>query len=171
MDVIEKAVNDLLGPSASWTKWPGGWPGEIGTALIDSVYSARARYTTKHGKGIKPLVVGWRNRTLAKDSITGLLGEIDDAGGPEAWMARMNDQLSPRRTPNARGGPTKAAAVREAAENLKCVGIEKADDLHDRQDEARRAISKVQGVGYATTSYFMMLLGFFFIRRIVTIEV
>ena len=160
VNAVEAAVVANLGPREQWTEWSGGWPNEISTALIDAIYSARAPYTTKHGKGIKPLVVSWQSSTTARDSIDGLITEIQDAGGPERWMARMTDHLSPRRRENAPGGPTKAAAVLEAARNLSEAWIERASDVSSGIMAAERALTAVSGVADATTTYFFMLLGF-----------
>ena len=157
---IQSAVVRQLGDTSTWTKWPGGWPNQLSTALIDAVFSARARYTTKHGRGILPLVRDWQASTTAHDSITGLLSEIDDAGGPESWAAqRMNLQHAPGRKADAPHGATKAAAVREAAEQLKYCDIDNASDFLGRHQEAKKQLRKVPGIGDATTAYVGMLLG------------
>ena len=43
-----------------WKRWPGGWPGDIESALVDAVFSARAIYKTKDGRGIYARVVDWQ---------------------------------------------------------------------------------------------------------------
>jgi hypothetical protein len=160
MSDFANAVSQQIGPKSDWTPWPGGWRNEIATALIDAIYSANASYTTKHGKGIKPLVVAWRSTSAAPvDSLKGLIDEIDGSGGPTQWMHRMNKQHAPSRRKDAPGGTTKAAAVHEAASNLLLAGVESATDLGPRHTEAKQALVKVSGVGYATVSYFFMLLG------------
>lgn len=34
--------------------YPGGWPNHLPLALLDAVFSIRAQYTTKYGKGLAP---------------------------------------------------------------------------------------------------------------------
>ncbi len=146
---------------AVWAKWPGGWPDHIGTALVDAVYSARATYSTKHGRGVLPLVQAWR--ASAGDSslsLVALIKEIE-AEGPHPWAVRFgNEQHSPRRSADAPGGPWKSAAVLEAAMNLRELSIDSAADITDENAAAAKAaLRSVQGIGFATTNYFLMLLG------------
>jgi hypothetical protein len=47
---------------AGWARWPGGWPGDIESALVDAVFSARAVYKSNHGRGIYFKVVAWQRR-------------------------------------------------------------------------------------------------------------
>ena len=45
---VREHVKETIGEDpAQWTKWPGGWPGDIESALIDAVFSARAIYRSK----------------------------------------------------------------------------------------------------------------------------
>jgi len=60
----------------------------------------------------------------------------------------------------APGGPTKAAAVLEAAQKLVGIEVQEPADIADATvDRVKRAMRSVGGVGYATTNYFLMLLG------------
>ncbi len=50
MDVDTKRLvaaveREIIG-NDSWTEWRGGWPGQIEMCLVDSIYSANARYGT-----------------------------------------------------------------------------------------------------------------------------
>jgi len=56
-------------------------------------------------------------------------------------------------------GRTKARVVIDAAEALADAGVVHADDLLNRQDEARNAYLAVRGCGPVTWAYFRMLLG------------
>lgn len=144
-----------------WAMWPGGWPGDIETALIDAVFSARAIYLSKHGRGISRTVADWQAaRTRSASSLYALLCEIDAVGVP-AWASTFgNLQRSPRRGTEAPNGPSKAAAVREAASKLREAGINIADDIDiSTVVTAKGALRSVSGIGYATVSYFLMLLG------------
>jgi len=148
---------------ARWTKWPGGWVGEISTALIDSIYSARAVYETEHGRGIKPLVHRWRATNPEALNDLRRLAEQIRTSGPQSWARKFgNSQNSPSRPAGAPGGPTKAAAILEAAEALGNLHppINAADDITDATaPNAWNALRSAKGIGFATTNYFLMLLG------------
>ncbi len=146
-----------------WANWPGGWAGRIGTALVDAVYSARATYSTKHGRGVLPLVQAWQASQGADSSTSSLVALIKEirAEEPHPWAVRFgNEQHSPRRSADATGGPWKSAAVLEAAINLRKLSIDSAADITDENAAAvKAALRSVQGIGFATTNYFLMLLG------------
>lgn len=158
---IRSAV-DRLGPSDGWSEYPGGWPGDIEAALVDAVFSARAVYLTSRGRGIQPLVVAWRGerRRAGRPNLEALRDEIEQVG-PEAWAASFgNSQHSPGRPNGAKGGPTKAAAVLEAAIALSSIGVSTAVDITESNvADVRAALRRVPGIGFATTNYFLMLLG------------
>jgi hypothetical protein len=143
-----------------WKRWPGGWPGDIESALVDSVFSARARYKTKNGRGIYARVVAWQATRDRQDySLPGLLAEI--GSDVEGWAKRFgNRQHSPHRPARAPFGASKAATVRQAAQALCTYGV-----TTDRQITADNAegvwtvLRSVPGLGYATANYFLMLLG------------
>jgi thermostable 8-oxoguanine DNA glycosylase len=69
-------------------------------------------------------------------------------------------QWSPSRHPNSLGGPTKAAAVREAAAALVEANIVSARDINtENAEKVKTVLRGVDGIGYATSNYFLMLLG------------
>jgi hypothetical protein len=84
------------------------------------VFSARAIYETEGGRGISRNIADWRaSRTRSTFSLDALLTEIN-AVGVSGWASSFgNMQLSPGRGTNAPHGPSKAAAVREAAGKLR----------------------------------------------------
>ena len=112
------------GDPEQWIEWPGGWRGDIESALIDAVFSARAIYETEQGRGISHNIADWRAaRTRSTFSLDALLAEIE-AVGVTGWAESFgNLQLSPGRRREAPYGPSKAATVREAACKLRkgCV--------------------------------------------------
>jgi len=153
-------VTRCLGPPGEWW-WPGGWPGDIEAALVDAVFSARAVYRSKYGKGIFANVAAWRDgRGRAAWSLDELIAEIDGIG-VDAWARRFgNRQHSPTRPPAAPGGPSKAAAVREAAGALRSQGISTAADIGLASTGAvQQVLASVPGIGRGTANYFLMLLG------------
>ncbi|HLI55556.1 MAG TPA: hypothetical protein VKY26_00860 [Actinomycetota bacterium] len=150
----------IQGPE-HWVKWPGGWPGDIESALVDAVFSARAVYDSERGRGILAQVRRWqatRDRTVF--SLQALLSEIDPRE-PLVWAQRFgNQQHSPGRRVTAPGGQSKAAAVREAAAALTGIGISVAADITTTNTAAVKAeLCRIEGLGYATTNYFLVLLG------------
>lgn len=164
LDQLAKHVGDELGEQVGWEPWPGGWPDEIATALIDAVYSARAQYRTRSGKGIHSLVTAWRagRSTTERDSLRVLEAEIGrDHTAAASWSTAFGS-MSPapsrrRRRPN---DPLKAAAVREACRGLRAIGVEHAGDVTvDRHLCVLTELKAVPGIGDATSSYFLMLLG------------
>jgi hypothetical protein len=153
---IHQKVEVELGTEANaWTQWPGGWRDDIAASLIDAVYSARARYS-----GIQPLVATWTKGQSGKSSLPSLIKEID-AKGPQQWAKDFgNSQTSPGRSKTAPGGPTKAAAIREAAALLSDIGVNHAKDITpETAKDVKATLQRVQGIGYATSNYFLMLLG------------
>jgi hypothetical protein len=154
-------IAENIGSRADWASWPGGWPGDIESALIDAVFSARAVYKSKRARGVHARVLDWRKaRERTQFSVEALVAEIDHVGIP-GWAQQFgNEQVSPGRPGSAPGGSLKAAAVREAALALSEAGISVASDLTiHRVEGARRALLDVPGIGYATSNYFFMLLG------------
>lgn len=154
-------VHATIGEPGSWGKWPGGWPGDIEAALVDAVFSARAVYRSKRGRGIYANVVDWRDaRDRRSWALDALIAEID-AAGVSNWACKFgNLQVSPRRLASAPSGSLKAAAVRQAACVLREHGINEASqiDINNVKD-AKLALRSVPGIGYATSNYFLMLLG------------
>lgn len=156
-----KCVSKHLGNPASWSQWPGGWPDDIEAALVDAVFSARARYETKAGRGIHSQVVRWRqSRSRGTFTLEALAKEISTAG-PADWAAAFgNLQHSPRRRLSAPGGPLKAATVLEAANALVAIGVSRPSELTCKNlPRVKATLCSVSGVGYATANYFLMLLG------------
>lgn len=160
--LVERLRAEGLVPGgAAWTPFPNGWPDEISTALIDAVFSARARYKTASGAGIHRLVSRWREEDAApRDSLPGLAEEIR-AGGPRVWAdAFGNLQHSPRRVQRRPNAPWKSAAVLEAADALIDIGVITAGDVTDDSiGDVSRALRSVPGIGQVTADYFLMLLG------------
>jgi hypothetical protein len=103
---VQELVASALGPPNGWAKWAGGWPGDIESALVDAVFSARAVYATKNKRGILALVETWRGERLRTSyDLTALESEI--AGdGPLVWAKRFgSSQHSPSRPATAPGSP------------------------------------------------------------------
>ena len=121
MDIVMVTayITGNLRPPIEW-RWPGGWPGDIEAALVDAVFSARAVYRSRNGKGIYANVAAWRaGRRRTAWSLDELIAEIDGMG-VDVWARHFgNRQHSPARPSSAPGGPSKAATVLQAAEALR----------------------------------------------------
>lgn len=159
--LCEHVRTTIGGDPQQWTRWPGGWPDDIESALIDAVFSARAIYRTEHGRGIYRNVEDWqKKRERTAFSLDALIADID-AGGVAVWARSFgNSQVSPGRREDAPCGPSKAATVKESAGKLRGVGINVAADINsDTAATAKTALRSVSGIGFATSNYLLMLLG------------
>lgn len=129
----------------AWAAWPGGWPREIEAALLDAVFSIRARYT-----GALRVVSRWREHRggATLDDLGQLAGRADTV-----LEAVRNRQRVPG------GRHTKAEAVALAAGRLQAVGVARSADFAIDDDAQRRAYTSVAGLGEVTWTYLGMLLG------------
>ena len=155
----QEHIQATIGPPDAWPKWQGGWPGEISTALIDAVYSARATYFNWHGTGIWGQVAGWRKSPKRKRlHLEDLVAEMTP--GMNKWAVVYGfDGVSPGRPRSAAFANSKAATVREAAESLIEEGISTAGDINATNvDKVRRILRGVPGIGQETVSRFLFLL-------------
>ena len=154
-------IHATIGEREQWAQWPGGWPDDIESALVDAVFSARAVYRSGYGRGIYASVVAWQHRRKrCTYSLDALLAEIDAAGVPGWTDSFGNHQVAPRRPTTAPLGRSKAAALREAAWTLRQENINAAGHVTTvNAAMVKLALLSVPGIGYATVNYFLMLLG------------
>jgi hypothetical protein len=146
-DHLHRHVLQTIGTSPA--TWPGGWPGEIEAALLDAVFSVRARYGSRtKGTGVFGAVTRWRDRAEGPADDLRRLAAVDE---DELRGATNHGRLS---------GRSKAAVVIDAAGALVDAGVAHADDLPARMVDARAAYLSVKGCGPVTWAYFRMLLGF-----------
>jgi hypothetical protein len=135
-----------------WPTWPGGWPNEADTALIDAVFSTRARYETV----VRPLLGRWHDSGLGSGHLSSLL-----ACGPDKLAEVLkNRQLVPGRSHNR---PTKVEAVLDVAARMVEAQLDTPEEIRAAaagdHTYVRRLIQGTSGVGPAQSSYFLMLLG------------
>lgn len=68
--------------------WPGGWQGEIEAALLDAVFSIRARYGGPHS-GVRAVVSRWRApRDCQADDLKVLAEAIQKKSPPSSTITR-----------------------------------------------------------------------------------
>ncbi len=135
-------------PPDSWTPWPGGYPGEIEAAVIDSVFSVRARYGSPT-TGVRAVVGRWREHRGGKLNDLRELARFADKGEGLAEILGNRQKIS---------GGLKALAAARAAKALVDISVVTAADVTgDAAEEA--AWCSVSGLSYVTWSYVVMLLG------------
>lgn len=147
LDAVITAVNKV--PEGNFTAYRGGYPQEISTALVDAVFSIRAKYDSDTpGLGVRNRVQVFRS---------GNPGAINDLSAlVDIGVDQVEDIMGSGKT----GKRTKAEAVLEAAAGYVAVGVNSADDFRSLDlSTAKRTYTGVHGLGYVTFEYFSMLLG------------
>jgi hypothetical protein len=126
-----------------------GWPEEISTALLDAVFSIRARYESPTpGKGVLGRVETFRAEHEDKRDDLAALAELGEN--------RITEVMGSTQT----SGKPKSQAVIEAARALQEIEVNTASDLTENKvAEAKAAYTGVHGLGWITFEYFLMLLG------------
>lgn len=147
-DAVQKVqdyVTETIGDAPK--SWPGGWPEEIEAALIDAVFSVRARYGNRVKKtGVFGAVMRWRQQRV-------------EAANDLRVLMRTEPVHLRAVTNNGRlAGRYKAEVVIEAATALANAGVVTADDFRDKQPAARSAYLSVKGCGPVTWAYLRMLM-------------
>lgn len=139
---------------------PLGWPQDIELALIDAIFSARAKYGQPESEGqsatgVQAVVHRWkqhRSSDTAKPHVANDLTVL--AAESEESLLRVlgnKSQLS---------GRTKAQVVIDAANALVQANVTSADDLTDPAlGAARTAFLSVRGCGDTLWRYFLMQSG------------
>ena len=146
-----------------WVPRPTGYPDEIEAALLDSVFSLRARYGKSATKGPRAVVNRWREQAdRPLNDLGALVAWVDGQPGRDDDFRRIlkNDGVA---VPNAKDKPTKAFAVYRSAKALVEFGVSTAHDAirerRARPKELLLAIQKGRGVGPQAATYFLMNLG------------
>ena len=138
------------------TTWrePQGWRNESDCALIDTIFSTRAKYSTT----VIPLVERWRSSVNRTGD--GRLSSILEVPLETFRTIVRNEQLVPGRSPLRM---RKYRAVYEVAGTLVNRGWDTPDQIRlaasESREELRNAFCSISGVGRAQFSYFLMLLG------------
>lgn len=134
-----------------FTAYRGGWRCEIGTALVDAIFSIRAKY-------------------LAADPAKGVSGRIrtfretypETRNDLSALVAIGEDRIREVMGDTVTAGRPKAVCVVEAAQALTDLTppiISAEDALATSSKTVKRAYTSVRGLGPVTADYFLMHLG------------
>lgn len=149
IDAVVKAIAAI--EDIEFEAYQGGWRNEIGTALVDAVYSIRAKYNASDpAKGVSGRVRAFREKypeTRNNLSAVAKLGE-----------ERIREVMGNTKT----GRRPKSVCVVEAAQTLMHLAppIVTADDaLSAGTETVTRAYTSVKGLGPVTAEYFQMHLG------------
>ena len=146
VDRLEALVREEIGADAA--KWPGGWPGDIDAAVIDAVYSIRAKYGNREkGTGVYGAVQRWRAQRPGGGDDLKVLADFDVANLREITNSAKASQRY------------KAEIVIDVATAFLDRGIRTSADFAESQDAARQAYLSVKGCGRVTWGYLRMLLG------------
>lgn len=129
----------------------GGWPNDVGAALVDAVYSIQAQYDSDHpDRGVLNRVKKLRaEHPAVTDDLSALvaLGESD-------LKAIMGDGRTAQRY--------KSECVIEAAERFLALEppVKSSTDFTtERVKELKQAYTSVRGLGHVTFDYLAMHLG------------
>lgn len=145
--LVDRINEDI--PMERWSAWPGGWKGDIEAAVLDSIFSVRARYGGEN-TGVRAVVKNWRHfRGDRRDDLTALAMFV---GREEELLGILQNRQK------LGSGLSKAAAAAAAAKALVDAKVSSSRDLKGT-DEERRAWCSVRGLGEVTWSYVQILLG------------
>lgn len=149
VDAVVRAVDTI--DAENFAAYGGGWPGEVGTALVDAVFSIRAQYhANTPGRGVLGRVKTLREtHPDAKDDLRAVV-----ALGAERLAEIMGDGKTAQRP--------KSTCVIDAARAFLAMDppVRTAADLLAADPaEVKRSYTGVRGLSWITAEYFQMLLG------------
>lgn len=149
LDAVVTALANI--EDSEFTVYTRGWEGEISTALLDAVFSIRAKYEASDpAKG----VIG-RVRTL-RDEHPEVRADL------RALVAVGEERIREVMGSTVTGGRRKSECVIDAAEALLSLDppiATAADALEAGPVVVTNAYTSVKGLGEVTAEYFQMLLG------------
>lgn len=149
LNALVEAISQL--DDELFQAYRGGWPNDLGAALVDAVYSIRAKYDSDHpDHGVLNRLQKLRAEHPA---VTNDLAALVALGESEL-RAIMGDGKTAQRY--------KSECVIEAAERFLALDPAvktSADFTTGRIDALKRAYTSVRGLGHVTFDYLVMHLG------------
>lgn len=149
VDALVKAIAEI--EDIEFEAYQGGWQNEIGTALVDAVFSMRAKYNASDpAKGVSGRVRKFREEYPETRNDLSALAKL----GEEPIREIMGNTVTGRRP--------KSVCVVEAAEtlmNLEPPVITADNALTAGEETVTTAYTSVKGLGSVTAEYFQMHLG------------
>ena len=149
-------------PPEPWAPWPGGWPDQIELAVLDAVFSIRARYGKRkeEGKaatGVHRVLDNWRTHRATSDpDDLNALARFADVPGELVGILRSNSKTA---------GQPKAEVAAEVAyrftsgDGLRVRHAAQSPGAGEDQQYLRNRWVSTRGLGPVTWSYLCMLLG------------
>ena len=158
VSLLHEKVIFEIGPQSQWPVWRDGWD-RADLAILDAVYSARQQYE----KTVRPKVKAWESLhpSVPEPELQHLI-ECGEAAIREVFGRNV---LPGVRIPGTRIGKRKSEGVIEVAKLLCRDDVRLGSASLIRQaassnkDEVVRLLRSVKGIGPATATYFLMLLG------------
>jgi len=149
---VMKSVSEI--PDDKFTAYPGGWPNEISTALVDAVYSIMAKYTAADStKGVEG-----RLRTF-RQTYPQVLNDLQ-------FLVDLGEAPIREVMGNGKVGRSdirhKSVAIIEAATNFLAMEPPvrtSSSFLVADQAKLKREYCAVHGLGWVTFEYLCMNLG------------
>lgn len=161
---LDSAAQKLIGdlPPEPWASWPGGWPDQIELAVLDAVFSIRARFgkRAEDGRaatGVHRVLGNWRSHQKGSD--------LDDLEALAEFHGRPGRLAQVLKNDAKTSGRPKAEVAAEVAhsfisgEGLTVRHANQFPDAGEDQKELRKRWVGTHGLGPVTWSYLCMLLG------------
>lgn len=154
-ETLATRVEAVLGKPEDWPKWRGGWPHRADLALLDAVYSTRQEYETT----VLPKVLKWRDKyAQPRQPELEYLAQLS--------AAEIQNAFGANRLPGVEPSRYKSEGVIETAKRLVSLSPQLASAEmiveavnHGHSKSVRSELERTKGVGPATSSYFLILLG------------
>ncbi len=153
-DDLDRVLSHIRATLTEMFDVPGGWPGNVELALIDTVLSIRARYGVSADTGVRGAIKRYKAES-GRESWDDLeaLANVD-----VAWLEQV---LANRQKT---GGVSKAQAIVSAADRLARVGVTHSESVDRNSAEQREAYCGTRGLGPATWQYFLILVGHDYVK-------
>jgi hypothetical protein len=156
LNKLENAVLTSIGKPEDWPKWRGGWAKRADLALLDAIYSTRQKYETT----VLPKMFKWQelNPSPIAPELE-YLANTPEKEIEEVFGRNVLPGFSLRRRRKSVGVIETAKRLCSAEMNfgsadLICRAVEEGE-----RDRILKLLRSTKGVGYATASYFLILLG------------
>ena len=156
VNALHNSIVKEIGQPSNWPVWREGW-NRADLALLDAIYSARQKYETT----VRPRVKKWESlHPLASESELEYLTTIDEQAIREVMG---NNYLPGVRIPGTKIGMRKSVGVIEVAKSLCEQGLNSSIKIQEvalkDKNFVLELIRRTKGIGSATSTYFLMLLG------------